>query len=243
MKWNRLFVVAGLALSMVFVITIVRFSGTLQPVIVKIEPPVPDSEIVNREKLTTAQAEWWQPLTMTVHADGGRSTTFASEAASDEFDRREAEAEEAIFMAEPDDAIYVFDDVMDSPNPRQNNGFRDKIGVLKTIYEDHVELMPAFHFIARDNVARKAALTGPYLDAYNACTPCFWNVSIESIVPNNNNGFDLTVLAIAGHRSLNGPGTWGEACELSEKWSVSLDGSSAQLLERKIVPEGGGDGL
>ena len=107
MKRNSLLVTAGLMLSIVFVLLIVEFSGTVEPVIVQHESSVPRSEAVNGEKLASAQVEWWQPLTMSINADGARNSTFASEAASDEFDRREAEAYEALRMAAPDDAFYV----------------------------------------------------------------------------------------------------------------------------------------
>ena len=123
------------------------------------------------------------------------------------------------------------------PYSRQNIGFRDKLGVLKSIAEDHVELMPAFDFIARDNTARVASLTGAPLAAFNACSPAFWNVSIENVVPNINNGFDVEVAARAGHRA-NGPANkFGEVCFISELWSVSADGSSATLLERTVNPD------
>ena len=240
MKWNSLIVCAGLLLSFMLVFVVVRLFRKNEPVVVEIQPTLPFSETFHREKLTTKQAEWWQPLTSSIGADGGRNMTFASDAASDEFDRREAEAYEALRLAAPDDAFYVFDDEADAsgvePYTHQNIGFKNKLGVDKWIAENHVELMPAFDFIATDNPARVASLTGGALAAYNACTPIFWDVSIQSLLPNNSNGFDVEVSATAGHRK-NGPGAFGEACFLHEKWSVSADGNSATLLERTVIQE------
>ena len=239
MKRNSLFVGAGLMLSIVFVLLIFRFSETIEPVILRIESTVPGSEVVNREKLAVAQVEWWQPLTVKVNENGSVAMTFAP-GGLDEYERREAEADEALRMAAPDDAFYVFDDEADAsgvePYSHQTIGFKNKLGVDKWIAENHVELMPAFDFIAKDNSARVASLTGGALAAYNACTPIFWDVSIQSLLPNNSNGFDVEVSATAGHRK-NGPGAFGEACFLHEKWSVSADGSSATLLERTVIQE------
>ena len=236
MKRNSLFVGAGLMLSIVFVLLIFRFSETIEPVILRIESTVPGSEVVNREKLAVAQVEWWQPLTVKVNENGSVAMTFAP-GGLDEYERREAEAEEAIRIAAPDDAFYVFEEMAETPFPRQNIGFKDKLGVLKSISETHIELMPAFDFIARDNPARVTSLTGAPLAAYNACNPVFWNVAIESILPNTSNGFDVEVSARAGHRTNGLSNKFGDVCFISETWSVTADGSSAILLERTVNPD------
>ena len=148
---------------------------------------------------------------MKVNENGSVAMTFAP-GGRDEYERREAEAEEAIRIAALDDAFYIFEEMAETPFPRQNIGFKDKLGVLKSISETHIELMPAFDFIARDDPARVTSLTGAPLAAYNACNPVFWNVAIKSILPNTSNGFDVEVSARAGHRTNGLSNKFADVC-------------------------------
>ena len=54
MKWKSVFVLVGFLLSVFFVLGAIRFFGTMEPVIVKIEPALLGLEVVNREKLAVA---------------------------------------------------------------------------------------------------------------------------------------------------------------------------------------------
>jgi hypothetical protein len=183
------------------------------------------------KRLVVQNGEWWQPTTVTTHANGSVFMEFESAAAKAEYYRQQQLTASSNAALAPDSATYVFDDSFNGTGytvPRQDNGARDKIGIDQGVNSAHADLIPQFQQIGADNSNRMSSFTGPRLAAIQACNPHYWNVAIES-VNQTANGLSIEVSVTCGSR------LFGLAAEMTESWTFA-NGQLSLSRRSEVIP-------